>query len=191
MSVPQSGGCNGSLRSAHSACSPLISFVWDVATLPAYPENRQGASLHHHHPGDELRRCRQRRAARTAPAWRADRDKPRNMHCHQHGVDASRERIRREDHLPSPLRPDGYSCPGGTRAWNREGDAPHPVQPSGKSRTSRGCPLRNRRGGRGKPAGASSLSPSSRGVSSQHVGLIASRNLFNQKLLGSRHERRT
>ena len=75
----------------------------DVATPPAYPENRQSESLHHRHPGGELRGFRERRATRTAPTWRGDRDTPWNMHRHEHGVVANRERIRRQDHVPSSL----------------------------------------------------------------------------------------
>jgi hypothetical protein len=96
------------LRRASTEADPLAAHAayrtpcWDVATLPAHTENWQGA-LPHHHPRGDLRGSRQRRAARTTPARRPDRDEDRKVHRHEYGVDASRKRIRRYDHLPSPL----------------------------------------------------------------------------------------
>src|SRR5580765_3519708 len=100
-----------------------------VATLPADTENWQGA-LPHHHPRGDLRGSRQRRAARTASAWRPDRDEDRKVHRYQYGVDASRKRIRRHDHLPSPLSSIAARPTAKGEGWPRAGGTERRLTPA-------------------------------------------------------------
>jgi hypothetical protein len=109
MSLAGEGFSASRRSSSRERCNPRIEARRD-RRLQGDVGRLKRASLPHHHPGGDLRGCRQRRAARTAPAWRPDRDKDRKVHRHENGVDACRKRIRRQDHLPSPLAlpPDRY-----------------------------------------------------------------------------------